>query len=80
MAKRTSQIQKLVAFALTVTEDELNNVVEVITAIRGSRFPKTPKKAAVSRKPRADRGTTRKGLPAADASKPNGGDEVGGEQ
>lgn len=77
MSKRQSPIQKLVAFALTVSEDELNNTVEVITAIRSSRFPKVAKKPAAPRAKRKDAGTKR-GLPAAD-SKSNGGDEAGGE-
>jgi hypothetical protein len=73
MGKRATPIQKLVAFAMEVTEVELNNVVEVVAAIRSSRFPKAKK--ATQRKPRSDKGTQR----AKDESKPNGGAEAGGE-
>lgn len=70
-SKRATPLQALVAFAMEVTEDELNQVVEVVQAIRSSRFPRTPAKSKTTRKPRTDKGTTRRGLPDA---KPNGGD------
>lgn len=77
MAKRTNEQQRLVNFAYAAEEGELTAAINTLVALRDARFPKTPKKAAAPRKPRADKGSKR-GLP--DASKPNGGDEVGGEQ
>lgn len=56
MARKQTPIQKLVIFAMAVTEDELNGALDTIKAIKDSRFPKTVKAA---RKPRVDKGSTR---------------------
>lgn len=67
MAKKISAVQRLVGFAMESTEEELNAVLEVVQAIKASRFP-AQKKAA--RKTRSDKGTTRATI------KPNGDSEV----
>lgn len=61
MPKRQTPIQKLVTFAMGVTEEELNGALDTIKAIKDSRFPKTVKAA---RKPRADKGAKRTPPPA----------------
>lgn len=44
MAKRQTPIQKLVTFAMGVTEDELNSAMDTLKAIKDSRFPKGERK------------------------------------
>jgi len=39
MAKKISAVQRLVTFAMEVSEEELNQVLEVLAAIKASRFP-----------------------------------------
>lgn len=62
--KRISNLQRLIAFAMDVSETELNQLSEVIGAIRDSRFQKAPTLA--KRRTRSDKGKAREG-------KPNGG-------
>lgn len=57
MARRQTPIQKLVTFALSVTEEELNGALDTIKAIKDSRFPKTAKTA---RAKRSDAGKSRR--------------------
>lgn len=65
MARRQTPIQKLVTFAMGVTEDELNGALETLRAIKDSRFPS---KKAQARKPRADKGSKRTPPPATEAA------------
>lgn len=53
MAKKKSDTQKLIAFGMAATADQLNAAIESLQAIRDSRF------ATTARKPRADKGTKR---------------------
>lgn len=58
MAKRKiSNLQRLIAFAMEVGSDELDQLSEVIGAIRDARFPKAAK--AKPRAPRSDKGSRR---------------------
>lgn len=56
MARKQTPIQKLVAFAMGVTEDELNGAMDTLKAIKESRFPKQRQQA--TRKPRKPRTPT----------------------
>lgn len=57
MARRQTPIQKLVTFALSVTEEELNGAMETLKAIKDSRFPKQQQRQPSQRKPRKPRAT-----------------------
>jgi len=63
--KKVSNLQRLIAFAMEVTEMELNQLSEVIGAIRDSRFPRSP--APAKRKPRVDKGKPRDPKPNGDS-------------
>ena len=65
MAKRQTPIQKLVAFAMSVTEDELNGAMDTLKAIKDSRFPKGTTKP---RKARSDTGKSRTPTPTSIAT------------
>lgn len=50
MAKRKSDTQKLIAFAMTTTVEGLNAAIETLQAIRESKFPRVAS-GRKSRKP-----------------------------
>lgn len=56
MAKRMTDIQRLINFAMSADEESLNSAIQSLTAIRDNRYPKTTKQ---TRKPRADAGKPR---------------------
>ena len=56
--RKVSDIQRLIVFAMSVTEGELNQVVETVAAIKAARFPVAVKPARAKRR---DAGTKRGG-------------------
>ncbi len=58
MAKRISDIQRIISFAMAADEPTLGAAIESMQAIRASKFPKA---AGKPRKSRKDKGTTRGG-------------------
>ena len=56
MAKRITMMQRLVAFAMEASADELNSALETMLAIKSNRFPTTK---SAPRKPRKDKGQSR---------------------
>lgn len=63
MAKKITPIQRLVEFAMGVTEDELSGAIETLKAIKDNRFPSKP-----ARKARADKGSRRTPAPSTPAA------------
>jgi hypothetical protein len=61
MAKRITETQRLIGFAMNADESTLNAAIESLTAIKANRFPKGEKK------PRKTRGDKQQSLPATDA-------------
>jgi hypothetical protein len=56
MAKKISEIQRLITFAMAADEPSLNAAIETLLAIRASKFPQDARKP---RKARSDKGKTR---------------------
>lgn len=56
MAKKISEIQRLIAFAMAAEEPALDAAIETLSALRTSRFPKG---ASKPRKARSDKGKAR---------------------
>lgn len=57
MAKRISDIQRIINFAMGADEPTLNAAVETLVAIRANRYPKEAR--TKTRKPRSDKGKSR---------------------
>jgi len=72
MAKRKSNIEKLIDFAYSTDEAGLANAISTLKGLQARLFPKVPSKPSKPRKVRADKGVTRDTM----LTKANGGDGV----
>lgn len=72
MAKRISDMQRLINFAMGADESGLNSAIESLTAIRANRYPKDSCKP---RKARSDSGKSRTRTPTSTPTANAAGDE-----
>lgn len=56
MAKRITDMQRIISFGMGADESALVSAIDALTVIKGNRYPKDARKA---RKPRSDAGTKR---------------------
>jgi len=61
MAKRISDIQRIINFGLDASAEGLQSAIEALQVIKANRYPKVAK---MTRRPRADKGSRRTPPPA----------------